>query len=156
MPSVISSLRKVSKLKLRDFAKSNNYSLARALQLLPRQNEQNRLISYWLNYHDVDAWMRELSSSESERFTTHDGCYVTTHQTQIILDESNLLSLKMELTFGSLKVGYSPALWRMVSPDQFVMLKDEDVLCRDIDYIDKAIRTVRNNRSYVYYKSSTH
>ena len=67
----------------------------------------------------------------------------------VILDEADILSLKLEMTFGSLAEPdsakemawvYYPGGADLVPPD-------------DSTVLDRALRIVRNNRSYVYYTS---
>jgi hypothetical protein len=140
-----SFLLKVPKKELEGVAELRRVPLHKATQV-----SRNRVwrghkheLAYWRGHRDLNRWMGELYRQKYLEHPEHVGCL------SIILDEADILSLKLEMTFGSLAPAstkeilwtYDPAVDLMVPPD-------------DTPTLDRALRIIRNNRSYVYYNSS--
>jgi hypothetical protein len=139
-----SFLRKVPKKELDGVAEVRRVPLHRATQVVRYVYlRQEYELAYWRGHRDLNRWMGELYRQKYLEHPEHVGCL------SIILDEADILSLKLEMTFGSLAPAstkeifwtYDPVVDLMVPPD-------------DTPTLDRALRIIRNNRSYVYYNSS--
>jgi hypothetical protein len=139
-----SFLRKVPKKELDVNAKVRGVPLHRATYMVKYvYHRQEYELAYWRGHRDLNRWMGELYRYKYLEEPEHVGSLC------VILDEEDILSLKMEMTFGSLTPAsmegmlwvYDPVEDRMVPPD-------------DTPSLDRALRIIRNNRSYVYYTSS--
>ena len=140
-------LRKVPKKELEDVAEARRVPLHHATGV-PRYiyQRQKYELAYWRGHRDLNRWMGELYR---QKYLEEDHQELPIGSLSVILDEADILSLKLEMTFGSLAPAltgvmlwvYDPAEDDMVPPDDSAVL-------------DRALRIIRNNRSYVYYKSS--
>ena len=142
-----SYLRKVPKKELESVAEARRIPLHHAT-MVPRYiyQRQKYELAYWRGHRDLNRWMGELYR---QKYLEEDRQELPIGSLSVILDEADILSLKLEMTFGSLAPAstkeilwvYDPVEDRMVPPD-------------DSPALDRALRIIRNNRSYIYYKSS--
>ena len=142
-----SFLRKVPKKELEGVAEARRIPLHHAI-LRPRYiyQRQKYELAYWRGHRDLNRWMGELYR---QKYLEEALIWQPIGSLSVILDEADILSLKLEMMFGSLAPAstkemlwvYDPVEDKMVPPD-------------DSPALDRALRIIRNNRSYVYYKSS--
>lgn len=126
-----SFLRRVPKKELEREAEARRISLQHATCIIqyPYHSQRGKYeLAYWRGNVHLNKWMAELYR---QKYLDKDHQELPLGRLFVILDEADILSLKLEMTFGSL----------MVPPD-------------DSPALDRALRIIRNNRSYVYYSSS--
>lgn len=144
-----SFLRKVPKKELEREADARHIPLHHATRIIayPYHGQwQKYELAYWRGHRDLNKWMAELYRQKYQD-KYHQGLPIGS--LSIILDEADILALQLEMAFGSLAPTstkemlwvYDPVADRMVPPD-------------DSPVLDRALRIIRNNRSYVYYNSS--
>lgn len=134
-------LRNIPKNTLEDAAKARCCSLPQAALVVPKAHYSRYELAYWRGHRDLNRWMRDLYN---EKYVGEHGDQYLPGSLSVILDITDLLSLKMEMTFGSL--GESTTRWRW----------GDEIFALDADLaaIDRAMRITHNSRSYVYYISS--
>ena len=144
-----SFLRRVPKKELEREADARRIPLHHATRIIayPYHSQRQKYeLAYWRGHRDLNRWMGELYR---QKYLDEDRQELPIGSLSVILDEADILALKLEMTFGSLAPAsteeilwvYDPAEDEMVPPD-------------DSPALDRALRIIRNNRSYVYYKSS--
>jgi len=139
-----SYLRKVPKKELDVNAKVRGVPLHRAAHMVKYvYHRQEYELAYWRGHRDLNRWMGELYRYKYLEEPEHTAFLC------VILDEEDILSLKMEMTFGSLApASMEGVLW------VYDAVEDQMVPPNDTPPLDRALRIIRNNRSYVYYISS--
>ena len=139
-----SFLRKVPKKELEGVAEVRRIPLHRAVGVSRYVYQRQKYeLAYWRGHRDLNRWMGELYRYKYLEEPEHVGCL------SIILDEEDILSLKMEMAFGSLAPASTKEILWTYDPAEDLMVPPDDT-----PSLDRALRIIRNNRSYVYYTSS--
>ena len=142
-----SFLRKVPKKELEGVAEARRIPLHHAI-LKPRYiyQRQKYELAYWRGHRDLNRWMGKLYR---QKYLEEALIWQPIGSLSVILDEADILSLKLEMTFGSLTPASTKEMLWVYDP-----VEDRYGPPDDSPAIDRALRIIRNNRSYVYYKSS--
>ena len=138
-------LRYIPKKTLEDAAKARCCSLPQATLVVPKAHYSRYELAYWRGHRNLNRWMRELYR---QKYLEEDHQELPIGSLSVILDEADIMALKLEMMFGFLTNSGSGMGWvydtaedRMVPPD-------------DMPVLDRVLRIIRNNCSYVYYISS--
>ena len=146
---MLSFLRKIPKKELEGAAKARNTTLSRAAKTWPYAHLYEHRLACWLEggNRSLNKWMVELYRHK------YPGEEVNWSWFSLILDEEDILLLKMEMVFGFLtdQNNEGPGCY----PSSWVLPKNTDFTTNNcVKFVlDKALRIIRNNRSYVYYGS---
>lgn len=145
-----SFLRSVPKNELDTSAKARHSPLHKTLPLVSyKYYRKKHEIAYWRGNKAINGWMEELY-----RHKYPEDSPPLYNPFYLLLDAEDILSLKMEMMFGS--VAPRPT-WEAARYDWHYGHWEDGVLPpndNDTASFDRALRIIRNNRSYIYYTSS--
>lgn len=132
------SIRKLSKSKARAWGLPDPLlPVTMEIRRIPSYWRESNELAYWRGQRELNHWMMKLAHSRVDPDKCLDIDYDIMNGACIILRNEDVLALKMEAMFGDL-FG-DPASY-------FVETTIAD--------LDRILRVVRCNRSYVYYQAS--
>jgi hypothetical protein len=140
-----STIRKISKAKVLRHIARPPLTLVTPLHKIPGYNARSNELGYWRNHRQLHRWMMELAREKLGALNLDAEALM--NGAPILLNESDILRLKMEVVFGDLSSSY----WEERIPDP---LDSNYQVSEDIAVIDRMLRVSRRNRSYIFYTAS--